>query len=207
MVDKRTRNWTTVFYPESCPEDWEQKIQELCVPAFVSPLHDKDINPDGTPKKPHYHAVLMFNGVKSYTQVKEMVSTFGGVDPKIVNNLVGVARYLVHKDNPEKAQYDPKDVKSFSGADWSELILTPTDIRLTLREIVSFMRKNSINYYDDLLNYCLDHNQEWFDIAMKNTLSLRSYCVSRATKKKDLDDEHLRGSQSIPVGSIKPDPS
>lgn len=52
----RTRNWATVVYPESAPKNWREILGEMRVPCFLSPLHDKDINPDGTPKKP----IIMF---------------------------------------------------------------------------------------------------------------------------------------------------
>ena len=55
----RTRNYATVVYPESAPSDWIDKLTECFVPAFISPLHDKDINPGGEPKKPHYHVIIM----------------------------------------------------------------------------------------------------------------------------------------------------
>lgn len=63
--DTRVRNFATVVYPESAPENWQDILSRHCVPAFISPLHDKDINPTGEPKKPHYHVVLMFEGKKS----------------------------------------------------------------------------------------------------------------------------------------------
>lgn len=47
----RTRNFGTVVYPESAPENWQTILSELCIPCFISPLHDKDINPDGETKK------------------------------------------------------------------------------------------------------------------------------------------------------------
>src|SRR5699024_11179639 len=53
--DERTRNWTFVVYPESAPEDWREIIDDLHVPWIESPLHDKDVNPDGEIKKPHWH--------------------------------------------------------------------------------------------------------------------------------------------------------
>ncbi|MDU2191324.1 MAG: Rep family protein, partial [Klebsiella pneumoniae] len=39
----RTRNFTTIVYPESAPENWLEILQQLFVPALVSPLHDKDV--------------------------------------------------------------------------------------------------------------------------------------------------------------------
>ena len=206
--DKRTRNWTTIVYPDSCPDHWTDKLAELCAPAIISPLHDRDINPDGTPKKPHWHVIIAFYAIKSYSQVADMVKTFGGINPQPCTTLVGTARYLIHKDNPEKAQYDPKDVICLCGADYQNLLLTPTDIRQALRDIVSFMRDNNIQYYDDLLNYCLDHKLEWFDIAAKNTLTLRSYCVSKATKDKAIkEQDYVRRIDSISNRSTQSNPS
>ena len=68
----RTRNYATVVYPESAPSDWIDKLTECFVPAFISPLHDKDINPGGEPKKPHYHVIIMFDSVKTRDQAKEI---------------------------------------------------------------------------------------------------------------------------------------
>ena len=40
----RTRSYATVVYPESAP-DFLERLNDLKVPCFVSPLHDKEINP------------------------------------------------------------------------------------------------------------------------------------------------------------------
>ena len=77
--EQRTRNFATVVYPESAPSDWIDKLDQLHVAALISPLHDKDTNPSGEPKKPHYHVLLMFEGVKDYeTQVKPIFAEIGG---------------------------------------------------------------------------------------------------------------------------------
>lgn len=204
MSDKltRTRNWLTIVYPDSCPENWTEKLADLHVPAYVSPLHDRDVNPnDNSPKKPHFHVILTFAGVKSYEQVFEMVKTFGGVSPQVCNNLIGNARYLIHKDNPDKAQYDQKDVQCFCGADYDDLILTSTDIKKAMRDMVAYIRDNNINYYNDFVDYCLDNKIEWFDIAVSRTMALKGYCISKATKQKD--EEDVRRINAIPNRSIK----
>ena len=63
--NKRFRNFATVVYPESAPEGWQETLSEQFVPAFISPLHEKDINPTGEPKKPHYH-VLIRSGKRDF---------------------------------------------------------------------------------------------------------------------------------------------
>lgn len=68
--DNRTRNWTFVVYPESAPDNWREIIDEYRTPWIESPLHDKDVNPDGELKKPHWHVMMMFPTNKSYDQIR-----------------------------------------------------------------------------------------------------------------------------------------
>lgn len=68
----RTRNYATVVYPESAVEGWQDILVDQFVPAFISPLHDLDVNPDGEAKKPHYHVIVMFEGVKTREQVEQL---------------------------------------------------------------------------------------------------------------------------------------
>ena len=109
----RTRIWTFVCYPDSVPADWEQILTERFNLQWArSPLHDSDFNADETQKKPHWHIVLVFDGVKRYEQVKEISDTINATIPQKVHNLQGLMRYFIHLDNPEKAQYDIKDIKA-----------------------------------------------------------------------------------------------
>lgn len=50
-ASSRYRNFATVVYPESAPENWLEILAEQFVPAFVSPLHDLDVNPTGEVKR------------------------------------------------------------------------------------------------------------------------------------------------------------
>ena len=65
--DGRYRYWTIVVYPDSAPQDWRQKLDGL--QWVESPLHDKDVNADGTPKKAHWHIMIFNSGKISYNQV------------------------------------------------------------------------------------------------------------------------------------------
>lgn len=79
MGNQRTRNFATVLYPESAPNDWKVLLQEQRIPALISPLHDKDINLDGTLKKEHYHVMILFEGVHTKEQAGEVFAKIGGV--------------------------------------------------------------------------------------------------------------------------------
>lgn len=60
--DQRARMWTFVVYPESAPENWRDILSDYHIPWVESPLHDKDVNPDGEVKKAHWHIILFFDG-------------------------------------------------------------------------------------------------------------------------------------------------
>lgn len=153
MDKKRTRNWATVVYPESAPENWKSALQEQCIPAFISPLHDNDLNTNGELKKGHFHVMLLFDGVKTQEQVQEIFTLIGGVGIEPVNCVRAYARYLCHLDNPEKAQYDIKDVLSYSGADYSTIISLASDKYSAIGEMIEFCIQNGIDSYAELLMY------------------------------------------------------
>ena len=67
------RNWAFVAYPESMPENWFELLQGTGLPIAVSPLHDKDVNPDGSIKKPHYHMICYYENTTTFKNVKENV--------------------------------------------------------------------------------------------------------------------------------------
>ena len=71
------------------------------------------------------------------TQVKPIFDDIGGVGREMVNSARGYARYLCHLDNPEKAQYDPAEVRCMGGADYYGITNLPTDDIKMLGEIMS----------------------------------------------------------------------
>lgn len=175
----RTRNYATVVYPESAPADWLAILDNLHVPAFVSPLHDADVNADNTPKKAHYHVLLMFAGVKTVEQAKEVITAIHGVGCETVGTVRGYARYLVHADNPEKAQYSKSDVRAFGGADYDAVTHLPTDDVKVTREMMQFIRANQINSFAQFADVCAVEHEDWFRaLVTKSTYFIKEYIKS-----------------------------
>lgn len=186
-ADGRVRNFATVVYPESAPENWLEILSGLFVPAFVSPLHDKDVNPDGEPKKPHYHVLFMYDGKKSIEQATDAFSSFSGVGCEVVQSIRGYARYLCHLDNPEKYQYSPDDVKAFCGADYSAIIGLVTDKYKAIREMIAFCEANQMYSYADLLLYCSEERSDWFRVLCDNgTIVVKEYLKSRTWTNRNM---------------------
>lgn len=180
-TSKRTRNFATVVYPESAPEDWQDILAGQFIPAFISPLHDKDMNPGGEPKKPHYHVMIMFEGVKTKEQAEAIFKLIGGVGCEVVNSMRGYGRYLCHLDNPEKAQYKQEDVRCLSGADYIAVIGLVLDKYKAIGEMIDFCQLNDIVSYSDLLEYCRAERFDWFRVLCDNgTVVMKEYLKSKS---------------------------
>lgn len=178
----RTRNFATIVYPESAPEGWLDILAEQCVPAFVSPLHDRDKNPTGEDKKPHYHVLVMFDSVKTAEQACDLFSQIGGVGYKVVQSLRGYARYLCHLDNEgDKTVYSVEDVKCFSGADYINVIGLATDKYKAIGEMIDFCEENGVLSYSELLVYCRNERFDWFRVLCDNgTVVIKEYLKSKS---------------------------
>ena len=177
----RKRNFATVVYPESAPVNWLNILSDQHIPAFVSPLHDMDTNPDGELKKAHYHVMIMFDSVKTAEQAKEFFQCIGGVGMEDVQSQRGYARYLCHLDNPEKYKYNTQDVKCFCGADYNDVISLVTDKYTAIREMLEFCKQNAVVSFSDLLEYASVERYDWFRCLCDNSaVIMREYLKSKS---------------------------
>lgn len=180
----RYRNFCTVVYPESAPENWLSILSDQCISAFVSPLHDSDMDPTGEKKKPHFHVLVSFEGKKSIPQVESLFSLIGGVGCIIVHSLRAMSRYLCHLDNPDKHQYNIEDVQCFGGADYFSAINLPTDKYIIIREMMDFCRLNNIYSYSDLLESAAENHFQWFRVLCDSgTVVMKEYLKSLLWKQ------------------------
>lgn len=190
MADERYRLFACVLYPESLPEDFVEIIDSLHVKAFLSPLHDQDLNLDTDEiKKPHYHLFLMFDGKKSVQQVYDMVHEALGVNfVEVIQSCCSYARYLCHLDNgnvPWKRMYAIEDVKSFGGADYLSCILTTQDLKKVQEEMFNYARSNHIDYWWIFVEKAQEH-PEWIPFLNKAPGQfLQNYMRSKLAWRRD----------------------
>lgn len=178
ITDDRSRVFASVIYPESAPTDWRERLTQWHVAAVVSPLHDKDVNPDGAIKKPHHHVLLLFDGKKSVEQLKPLLDSIGAVGKENIISTRGYARYLCHLDNPEKAQYSTADVTCYGGAEYQVLINSPSDDLKALISVFEFVRKNQIRSLSHLIDYCIKYNTEWLMMITRD----KAYIIDKYIK-------------------------
>lgn len=159
----RYLSWTAVVYPDSAPENWRDIIDDTHIEWVESPLHDKDINPDGSIKKPHWHILLMFPSVQTERQVKELLKPINCTIPINCKSARGLVRYMAHIDNPEKAQYSISEIRGHGGADVAKLLqLTASERHEIIKEMVVWVDENKIIHFVDLMNYALRERSDWF---------------------------------------------
>ena len=207
----KKRQWAFVCYPESLPPDWIEILKQSGLQCAISPLHDKDINPDNTPKKPHYHVILVYAGPTTYNNVATFTASVNGTIPQPLEQVRGYYRYLTHKDNPEKAQYDEKDIITLNGFDIREFVeLTKAEILKTKREIQQFIIDNEIFEYAALMDCLLnlstasDDLLNWYDVASSNTLFFSNYIKSRRYGSQG--GIHAGGDLRSEAEQIQPEP-
>lgn len=185
--DVKKRNWAFVVYPESAPEDWRERLQKTGLQCAISPLHDKDTNPDGEPKKPHYHVILVYGSPTTYNNVKALTNgQLGQTAPQPLEQVRGYYRYLTHADNPEKAQYSAGDIQLINGFDIRDYVeMTKSEVMRYKRELLVFVRDNDIMEYADLLDILINGGESTADlleVASNHTLMLTKYIASRRYK-------------------------
>lgn len=167
------------------PDNWMQLLDDFHVAALISPLHGCDINPDGKLKKPHYHVMIMFEGVKTQAQANEIFDAIHGVGNEIVQSARGYARYLNHMDNPEKHQYTEKP-KCLGGIDYDAIIHLPGDDTANVQDMMRYIRVNQIDSFAYFCDVCAKNNPEWFNALVHRS----AYIIKEYIKSIQWELEH-----------------
>jgi hypothetical protein len=175
----RHRAFNALFYPESAPEDFRSLIAGWNVPALLV-LHDKDKEADGSDKKPHYHLLVIFSGVKTYAQVHELTDQLGSKVLEPSRDLRASARYLAHLDHPEKFQYGIEAIAAFSGASVADLTAPMGD---PTPEILTFVRAQGLTEYSALVDYCQDEHLDWLKEVKGHSMFWGFYFSSARNRK------------------------
>lgn len=177
--ETRKRNWAFIVYPESAPDNWQEILREHLVPTIISPLHEKDINATGEPKKPHWHVIVKFPGLKNVEQVREICQSVNGTEPQHVKDLRSYCRYLCHLDNPEKSQYSIDDVVTFGGVDYFEIIKSEADETEMLDQILDWVNETHCYSFKALVDYSRKNQTSWFRLLRsKHTIFIAQYLRS-----------------------------
>lgn len=173
---ERKRAWWFLVYPESMNPNMLEILSESGYQGAVSPLHDGDRFPDGSPKKPHFHVLLYVNGKVTANSLMPLVKSVNGVRLQPVGSVVGACRYLPHMDiDPEhipadrgKVHYSPDDIVCFGGFDVKSFLkATQTQVAKALRELYGYIESEGIESYYGFICWVYDAKPE-YDFLMAN---------------------------------------
>lgn len=195
---KRARAWWGVLYPKSAPEGWRSMIADDLVETLISPLHDKDILPNGEPKKPHYHVLISFKNPVTRQAAAETMKRWGVVvqehwpkpgepDSFKVKDFRQAARYLCHLDQADKHRYEISEVQSIGAIDYAALVMSATDEDAMLEEIFDCMDLYGLDTYAAVVRWTKAQRPEWKPIVY------RKYTRQISEYAKGIQFENKRG--------------
>lgn len=181
----KKRNWAFVAYPESLPSNWFDLLRATGLQCAISPLHDKDMEPTGEIKKPHYHGILCYSGPTSFNVVKCLTDKLNAPIPQALEQVRGYYRYFTHKDNPEKAQYDENEIQTINGFCILDFVeLTKSEVLTIKKELQTLIRDADILEYSDFMDLLQDSEMtQQYDVASCNTYFFEKYISSRRNKR------------------------
>jgi hypothetical protein len=205
MAEKKSsvkkRNWAFFVYPTkeqlealgsnydgsdgygTVPNDWKQRLQLSGLQYAISPLHDKDLLEDGSgkTKKPHYHVIVVYGSPTTYNNVKSLTDSLNSPIPQALEQVKGYYRYLTHKDNPEKCQYDDKEIVTGGGFNIADFIeLSKSEVSEIKFKLQSLIREQDMTEYEQFMDYVQDNfDRTVYDVASSHTIFFNTYLRSR----------------------------
>jgi len=165
----RSRTFALELYPEDDTHvEKLQYIMNYFEYAYI--LHDKDKWEDETEehkvgdlKKPHWHVIICFKNPRSIESIKKELDL-----PHIETcNFYAYSRYLIHKDQPQKYQYNELE------------IFTNIELRImnALKKDYNSKEQNSRL----LLDYIFSHNS-YVSFKMLTDYALEHDCLLELQK-------------------------
>lgn len=155
MLENDTKKDGLVIYTM---KDIEEKIEDLkkaCSSIkYAYVLHDRDVNDDGEAVKPHVHIVGVC-GKNANIKWSRLVKIFPYSQIKSCESVPNATKYLIHKNDKKKFQYDKKEIiTNYSEAELDTLLVsenldsTEFDESLEVERILEGIRTGLIREFD-----------------------------------------------------------
>lgn len=191
----KSKYFCCVLWPDSSTYNVDKIIKSLAeqhLTFAISPIHNRDVEDDGSPKKEHYHFLLAYSSATTLNNIREWFKVCGLPESdlhsvRVCASGVGYFRYLTHKDNPEKAQYNSKDIRIFNDYDeifkkFANTVSDKTDNLVRIFQIVDEL--NTISFHN-LIQYLMLNERELF--KMLTSSSALAICVKEYQRSLEYD--------------------
>lgn len=120
-----------------------------CIDKWLYILHDKDEKADGTPKNPHYHIYLHFTNPRRFENIANWFGVSENFVCKIKGRFPDAISYAIHKNAPEKHQYDPAEIHAnFDAVKMIQRNEEKKEKKQSLESIISAIDANEITPFN-----------------------------------------------------------
>lgn len=191
----KSKYFCSVLYPGSTTYDTDKVIKALAeehLTFAVSPIHDRDVDDDGSLKKGHYHLLLAYSSATTLNNIRGWFKVCGMPEcelhsVRVCASGVGYYRYLTHKDNPEKVQYNDNDIRVFNDSDelfkkFSKTSADKIDDLVRIFQIVDEL--NTISFHT-LIQYLMLNERDLFKLLTSS--SALAICVKEYQRSLEYD--------------------
>lgn len=191
----KSKYFCCMLYPDSATYDVDNIIKALAeehLSFALSPIHDRDLEDDGSPKKAHFHLLLAYTSATTLNNIRGWFNVCGMPESelhsvRICASGVGYYRYLTHKDNPEKAQYDDKYIRVFNDYDevFKKFSITESDKIDKLVRIFQIVDELNTISFHNLIQYLMLNERDLF--KMLTSSSALAICVKEYQRSLEYD--------------------
>lgn len=191
----KSKYFCCMLYPDSATYDVDTIIKALAeehLTFALSPIHDRDIEDDGSPKKGHFHLLLAYNSATTLNNIRSWFNACGMPESelhsvRVCASGVGYYRYLTHKDNPEKAQYDDKDIRVFNDYDevFKKFAISESDKIDKLVRIFQIVDELNTISFHNLIQYLMLNYRDLFKLLTSS--SALAICVKEYQRSLEYD--------------------
>lgn len=191
----KSKYFCAVLYPDSLSYDTDKLIKGLAdehLSFAVSPIHNRDVEEDGSRKKAHYHLLLAYSSATTLSNIRGWFKACGMPESdlhsiRVCASAVGYFRYLTHKDNPEKAQYDDKDIRLFNDSDevFKKFSKSASDKINDLVRIFEIVDELDTISFHTLVQYLMLNERDLFKLLASS--SALAICVKEYQRSLEYD--------------------
>lgn len=191
----KSKYFCCILYPDSATYDIDNVIKALAeehLTFAVSPIHDRDVDDDGLKKKGHYHLLLAYSSATTLNNIRGWFNACGMPESelhsvRVCASGVGYYRYLTHKDNPEKFQYNDKDIRVFNDFDeiFKRFAKTVTDNVNDLVRIFQIVDELNTISFHSLIQYLMLNERDLFKLLTSS--SALAICVKEYQRSLEYD--------------------
>lgn len=142
----------------------KSRVESLTnIKKYAIIIHDKDLLESGEPKGKHFHIVCTFSNMTT----SQVVANVMKVEPQYVSKIKTTTKtamlYLVHRNNPEKFQYEPSEV--VANFDYVEYVdgCEPKQHRESIAKRIEIGEIKGYNLYDHISIDEYGKNKVYYD--------------------------------------------